>query len=141
MRVSRRYLCLSASLFMFIVLCTLTSAGCKQPMSVTSKHIKKSVDCVTEVDTDASTGVIGNHESVYVCGGDTVTWKLGSNVTVFTVQFSGACPFTSCSKITETNPSATVLPQPTDHMIVYKYSISVNNGPSRDPHVVGGGGN
>jgi hypothetical protein len=143
MRISRRSLCLSASLFTLIALCILASAGCggqQKPMAGGAKHTKKSVDCATEVDTDATSGVIANHESVYVCEGDTVTWKLGKNVTTFKVQLPTPCPFTSCSPITDTNPSATVTAQPTDHIVVYKYSISVNGGASRDPHVVGGGG-
>ena len=133
-----RVACGGTGLFALVLLFTLGSGGCtaKLPKIKTSVTI----NCVTNITVDPSTGVDSHKKAAYVCSGDTVKWDAKPGVT-FTVDFPGACPFNSCRGITDAQPKATVLPPsayPTD-LTVFKYTITVN-GQMFDPHVIGGGG-
>ena len=145
MRISRRSLCLSASLFALIALCILPSAGCRQktivgPNVITPGH--RALKCDTKVNVVA-TGV--DKESIYVCedaGFNHVTFDVRSGTTginTFTIHFVYGCPFQSCADITNNSPQ-TVVTQPGMPLTVYKYQVYVNGNMVSDPHVVGGGG-
>jgi hypothetical protein len=139
MRVSLVMFWVSAGLFAMLLLFSLGTGGCEKHVARTAG--KKTLNCASEIDVDAVKGVADKHQAIYVCddaGHNQVTWVLGPGVNFFTVQFAGDCPFTSCAKISEAQPSI-VKAQPTD-LKVYKYTITVNGGAQQDPHVVGGGG-
>jgi hypothetical protein len=142
MRVSRIMLWVPAGLFVIVLLLALGTNGCKMAKFVPPAG-KKELSCTTKIKVDPSEGVIKEHQAVYICDDanyNQVTWDPPSSVSSFTVQFTGECPFTSCANIAYGHATVTVAPQPQYQLKVYKYTITVNNGPAHDPHVVGGGG-
>jgi hypothetical protein len=121
-----------------LLLIGLGSSGCEKLEHKT--YGTGQIHCgAKKITVDPGNGVDKHHQAVYVCGGDTVTWFAPPSVTSFTVHFvPGNCPFNPCPDISDGNPR-TATAQP-DDLTVYKYTITVNNGPPFDPHVVGGGG-
>jgi hypothetical protein len=75
-------------------------------------------------------------DAAYVCQKDKVTWKIAPQHT-FQVVFKGGSPFDK-SKFSEQDPTGTVKDQYTK-LEAYKYSITVDNKPTVDPQVIGGG--
>jgi hypothetical protein len=145
MRISRRSLCISASLFTLIAFCILVAVGCQQKPIAGPNVLKagqKAVNCETKVGVIA-TGV--DKESIYVCedaGFNHVTFDVkngATGVNNFKIHFVNGCPFQSCADITSNTPQ-TVIIQDTVPLTVYKYQVYVNGNLVSDPHVVGGGG-
>ena len=125
--------------FIGISLLVLATAGCCKKSLVVPPG-QRILPCAKEIDVEP-TGV----QAVYVCddpGFQNITWKPATTVNSFSVQFTGACPFVSCSNIAYsggTPPVSSVAPPP-KLLTVYKYSILINGTTQIDPHVVGGGG-
>jgi hypothetical protein len=137
MRFSRIIFWGPTTLCALLLLLALGTGGCNmKPKKGTQVRLACGAKHIT---VDPGTGVDQQHMAVYVCENDPVTWEAPPSVTTFTVHFPGACPFTSCADISDSHPRITAK-QPAD-LTVYKYTITVNNGPPFDPHVVGGGGN
>ena len=143
-----------------IALASLVAILCFSNLAVTGCGIKKgagaapatthtkSVDCVNTINVSPTTGVIGIHTAVYVCDGDTLTWT-ADPANTFIINFPNECPLTPATDCTnlksqilsnQSVASSKIDAQPTNHIQLYKYSITVNNGKPFDPHVVGGGG-
>ena len=94
----------------------------------------KQINCDSDVDVDATTGV--SKQAVYVCDGDKFTWKGHGHH--FVVVFAGASsPFTEGANFDDNHPTGTA-PQYSG-LTVYKYSITVDSGKPFDPQVVTGG--
>jgi hypothetical protein len=127
------------SLLALLLLFGLGSSGCEK-LEQHKAYKTRQFDCDNKTITvDVDNGVDKHHQAIYVCGGETVKWDAPPTVTSFTVHFDpGNCPFNPCPDISDSAPR-TVSKQPYD-LTVYKYTITVNNGPPHDPHVVGGGG-
>lgn len=124
-----------AGLSAIVLLLALTITACK---SVAPQRAgTKNVPCTKKIKVDPKNNYGVDHKAVYVCDGDTLEWDNPSGAT-FTVHFSGDCPFNSCADISDSN-ARPIKPLPPD-LTVYKYTITVNNVTSPDPHVVGGGG-
>jgi hypothetical protein len=147
MPVSRRFLCLSASLFTLIPLCIFASAGCREkPKAPTApehpaitgkaKTFKCGQSQYINVDLKLNNAV--DHQAIYVCPNDTVVWKKAAGAKTIAIQFTD-CPFTSCAAITD-GTTQTVLPSLPDEITVYKYAVFVDGTKVSDPHVIGGGG-
>jgi hypothetical protein len=98
---------------------------------------KKEIYCDPDVDVDVSNSGKGvKKKAVYVCAGDTFTWKVPAGHT-FSVVFSGDTPFTG-STYDQKNPTAIAQPNYPE-LSVYKYSITVDSNKPVDPQVVAGG--
>jgi plastocyanin len=102
------------------------------------KKKTKQINCDADVDVDVSNSGKGvKKKAVYVCPGDTFTWKVPSGHT-FSVVFSpDSTPFTG-SSYDQNNATATAL-STYPELTVYKYSITVDTNKPVDPQVVAGG--
>lgn len=97
----------------------------------------KEVSCDTDVDVDVvNVGKGVKKPAVYVCAGDTFTWRVPKGHT-FVVVFKAGSPFTA-SNFSDQNPTA-IAQSLYAELTVYKYSITVDSNPPVDPHVVTGG--
>jgi hypothetical protein len=97
----------------------------------------KDINCDPDVDVDVSTSGKGvKKKAVYVCPGETFTWKAPKNHK-FSVVFSEGSPFTG-STYDQDSPTAITQGQYPE-LVVYKYSITVDSNPRVDPQVVAGG--
>jgi len=97
----------------------------------------KEIYCDADVDVDVSNSGKGvKKKAVYVCAGDTFTWKVPSGHT-FSVVFSAGTPFTG-SSYDQNSPTAITLANYPE-LSVYKYSITVDSNKPIDPQVVAGG--
>src|SRR5258705_9114448 len=99
---------------------------------------KKEIYCDPDVDVDVSNSGKGvKKKAVYVCAGDTFTWKVPSGHK-FSVVFSpDSTPFTG-SSYDQNNPTA-ITQANYPELSVYKYSITVDANKPIDPQVVAGG--
>ena len=123
------------SILLFLV--ALGIAGCPEPQRIVK------VDCVRSIYVSSTTGVVAEHQAVYVCSGDKVTWKVKADKDVrsFAIKFKDACPFETCADINDAHPTGTVPNAKSypKYLTLYEYTITVND-KKFDPHVVGGGG-
>ncbi len=115
-----------------VLLLILGASSCgKTPQARRTKQI----NCDSDVDVDATTGV--SKQVVYVCDGDKFTWKAHGHHFVI-VFAAGSSPFTEGANFDDNHPTGTAQPQYTG-LTVYKYSITVDSGKPFDPQVVTGG--
>jgi hypothetical protein len=95
------------------------------------------VPCDTTINADVNTGGV-DLDAAFLCEKDTVTWQIPKPHT-FQVVFKGGSPFQNGkSQFSDQDPSGTVKDK-YDKLEVYKYSITVDNKPTKDPEVIGGG--
>jgi hypothetical protein len=95
------------------------------------------VPCDTTINADVNTGGV-DLDAAFLCEKDTVTWQIPKPHT-FQVVFKGGSPFQNGkSQFSDQDPSGTVKDK-YDKLEVYKYSITVDNKPTVDPQVIGGG--
>lgn len=125
-----------------LLLATLTASSCgdrdnDRPKVAGQKT--KTIKC----DNDITVNPDGpKPASVYLCDGDTLTWKKGKGTDGFDIDFGNRTPFfDGYAKFSDDKPSHPGQPQygPLD---VYKYTIVVRSGGSTtklDPQVVTGG--
>jgi len=104
---------------------------------------KNLVPCDTVIKVKPDTGGV-DLDAAYLCENDTVTWQPPTNETppvkhIFRVKFANGSPFVGGkSDFTEGDASGTVKGN-YQKLEVYKYSITVDNKPTVDPQVIGGG--
>jgi hypothetical protein len=95
------------------------------------------VPCDTTINADVNTGGV-DLDAAFLCEKDLVTWQIGKPHT-FQVVFKAGSPFKGGkSQFSDQDPSGYVKDQ-YDKLEVYKYSITVDNKPTVDPQVIGGG--
>lgn len=101
------------------------------------------VPCDTTINADVNTGGV-DLDAAFVCENDTVTWQIPPNLPdkhTFHVHFANGSPFVggkSDFPDAKGDASGTVKDH-YDKLEVYKYSITVDNKPTKDPEVIGGG--
>lgn len=88
------------------------------------------------VDVNTNNGA--HPQAVYVCGGDTVTWR--ANGHTFLVEFKKDSPFEDNGKRFDNQHSKSDKAKHLAELTVYEYRITVDAKPF-DPQVIGGGGN
>ncbi len=120
--------------FALIMLLMLGAIGCKERIS--RKTVTFTCGDQT-VDVNTNNGV--QPQAVYVCDGDTVTWR--ANGHTFLVEFKKDSPFEDNGKNFDNRNSKSARTKHHTQLTVYEYRITVD---SRvfDPQVVpiGGGG-
>jgi len=95
------------------------------------------VPCDTTINADVNTGGV-DLDAAFLCEKDTVTWQIPKPHT-FQVVFKAGSPFQNGkSQFSDQDPSGTVKDKYAK-LEVYKYSITVDNKPTVDPQVIGGG--
>jgi hypothetical protein len=95
------------------------------------------VPCDTAITADVNTGGV-DLDAAFLCEKDVVTWQIQNRHT-FQIEFKAGSPFQNGkSKFSDQDPSGTVKDH-YDKLEVYKYSITVDNKPTVDPQVIGGG--
>lgn len=140
MRFSRvTFWCISATALLF-----LASLAIPRTASKSNRAQTVVVDCFTgKIQVDPSNGVEPHSQTRWICTDDYVQWD--PNRHDFKATFDPSdCPFID-KCLTPYGPNSN--PQVKDLEAAYgtdvhtfKYSISVDGGPSHDPYVVGGGG-
>jgi hypothetical protein len=114
-----------SALFSFLALPT----DCGQ---VKPEYFQLRVTCTTTIKV-GETGV--DEPDAYVCKNTKVTWN--ANGHDFVVFFKHDCPFPSCKKINNQNPTAGPI-KDLQKLTVFDYGIIID-GTLYDPHIIGGG--
>jgi hypothetical protein len=123
--------------FVLVLLLGLGASGFNQ-MASSEKAVKYT--CKNEtIKVDPQKGV--DRKAIYLCDGYTVTWipKPNANVHKFQIVFQDSPFVGGAKKFDDTTTTWPTMDKFTD-LDVFKYTITVNDGPPFDPHVVGGGG-
>jgi hypothetical protein len=95
------------------------------------------VPCDTTIKPNVDTGGV-DLDAAFLCEKDLVTWQIDKPHT-FQVVFKAGSPFKGGkSQFSDQDPSGYVKDQ-YDKLEAYKYSITVDNKPTVDPQVIGGG--
>jgi plastocyanin len=119
--------------FALILLLMLGAISCKERIS------RRTVTFTCGDRTvDANTNNGAQPQAVYVCEGDTVTWR--ANRHTFQVEFKKDSPFENNEKRFDNQHSKSDKAKHFTELTVYEYRITVDGTPF-DPQVIGGGGN
>lgn len=117
--------------FALTLLFTLGAIACKQ------KIPRITFPCGDQtVDVNTNNGA--QPQAVYVCAGDTVTWRASGHT--FLVEFKKDSPFEDNGKRFDNQHSKSDKAKHSTELTVYEYRITVDGNPF-DPQVIGGGGN
>jgi len=95
-------------------------------------HPRVAITCTTTINV-TPTGV--DVPDAYVCKNNKVTWN--ANGHDFVVFFKHECPFPTCKKIDNQNPTAGPI-KDYSNLTVFDYGILIDGTPY-DPHIIGGG--
>lgn len=118
--------------FALILLVMLGASSCKE---VRRKTVTFACGDQT-VDVNTSNGA--QPQAVYVCEGDTVTWK--PNGHTFLVEFKKDSPFADNGKKFDNQHGKSAKTKHHTELTVYEYRITVDGTNVFDPQVIGGGG-